>query len=162
MLPAFGKMRNHIQIVHVACIGSLVALGVVCYVLAPAVGIEDFGASGALLAVGAVLSVSALVVAVVLPRYSPARRPGAALVTRVQATYLTHVLFATLVETAGLYWGVLAMVLGARGFLAGPMVALAVLVGFFPTQHRLESHLSLTEEQFDALAGRATPSGGPA
>ncbi len=153
-LPAFGKVRNRVQVVHVACMGSLVAIGATFWALLGKVDAKDFPASGVLLALGAVVSMGALGTAAILPKFSPASRPDAALSLRIQGVYVTHVMFAALIETAGLYWSVLVLILGQPAYLVGPMLALIVLGAYFPTQSRIEEHLAMTEDRFDAEVAR--------
>ncbi len=154
-LPAFGKIRNHVQVIHVACMGSLVALGATCWALYGKVDSKDFPVTGPLLVIGAFLSVSAVGIAAILPKFSPGRRPDAPLPMRVSSVYLMHVMSAALIETAGLYWGALVMILGQPAYLVGPMLALVVLGAWFPTQSRIEEQLGMTEVQYDAALERA-------
>lgn len=159
--PAFGRMRNHVQVIHVFCMGTLAAISFVFWTLHGQVKSTDFPVSGALLGIGALVSTSAVVIAIYLPKLSPARREDAPLAYRVQGVYLTHVMFAALIEMAGLYWGALIMILGQPLCLIGPAVALVVLAAYFPSQVRIEEELGMDEDAYDAAVARIADAGEP-
>lgn len=159
-LPAFGKVRNRVQVIHVACIGSLIAIGATFWVLHGQVNAKDFPESGVLLAIGAAVSIGALVTAAILPKFSPAGRPDAPLVLRIQGLYVTQVMFAALIESAGLYWAVLVLILGQPAYLVGSMLALVVLGVYFPTQSRIEEQLAMSEDRFEAEVARLNGASG--
>ncbi|MBK6938974.1 MAG: hypothetical protein IPH13_02035 [Planctomycetes bacterium] len=154
----FGRMRNVVQIIHtMLCGGIAVFIGVAWYLKGKLDTAKSLDAT-MLTTVGAVLSVSAIAIALVLPMFANKYLAGRPIESRMRNVVFTSILVAATLEAAALFWTVVSLLLQDVRFLICSGVCLALMVALFPTQAKLETTLGLSEEQIDrALAARASP-----
>lgn len=151
----FGRMRNVVQIIHaMLCGGIAVFIGVAWYLMGRLDTAKSMD-STMLTIVGAVLSVSAVAIALALPMFAGKYLAGRPIESRMRNLVFTSILVAATLEAAALFWTVVALLLQDPRYLVCSGVCLALMIVLFPTQTKLESALGMSEEQIDrALAAR--------
>lgn len=148
----FGRMRNMAQIVHVVCTGTLLALSVAGYLMLGRVPPIEYPPLG--LVLGGAFSILTVAIAAALPRFTLDRVPPEHVGTRLQAAVFTALVLSVTLEAAGIYWLALAVILGEPLYLAGPALALLVLIARWPSSAWIQERVGRSESEIDAILAR--------
>ena len=151
----FGKVRNMTQIIYTGLLASLVVLGGVAYALSGRLPVSELLPPAVLLAGGAVLTLFALAMALVLPKTMVERIPREQVALRVNGFAYSRILIAALLSASGLFWAILSLLLDQPACLIGPALAVLLMVAWFPTQSRMEKEIDMNEEAVDRALGYA-------
>lgn len=152
----FGRMRNFVQVIYAGLLAGLIALTTVAWFLIDRVERSESLPRTPLLIAGGVLSVLVVVVCALLPRIL-ARTDEPNVAVRLQGVVYSRILFGAGLEGAGLFWATLALVLKNPACFIGPAAAIVGLAWGFPTTHRIEEEVGMTESlierELDAMKG---------
>ncbi|MFG0316681.1 MAG: hypothetical protein ACF8XB_05370, partial [Planctomycetota bacterium JB042] len=144
----FGRMRNFVQVLYAGLLGGLVALSAVAWFLIDRVERSDTLPATPLLIAGGVLSVLIVAACSVLPRLL-ARSDEPNVAVRLQGVVYSRILYGAGLEGAGLFWGTLALVLKEPLCFIGPAAAIVGLAWGFPTTHRIEEEVGMSETRIE-------------
>lgn len=157
---SFAQFRKLLRLIHGGLCTSLAFLVVVMWIAMsslPPMTEEQAGKinAQALLIAAGVVSVACVGVAAFLPQLALRAVAKDDLALRMRAVLHARILFAAAFEGGGILWTVLGLLLRDPRYLAGGVIALLVLVAFFPRSADLEAAIGRDEPAIDrALAGR--------
>lgn len=151
---SFAQFRKVVHLIYAAmCFGLATATGLFYFVsrsMSPPdpKQMENMN-EHALLIAASVVSVAAVGIAAFLPMLATSRVPDSQFALKIRSVLYSKILFVAAFEGGGLLWAILGVLFRDERYFLGPIVALAILIVFFPNTARLEAALGVDEATAD-------------